>query len=244
MNKTRKNLRRSVKRGGDNNNNNWRPTRTARKPYYLNSAIRDAKILKKYFIDTDTLDLSYFQNILLTGSDREKEDARRELKMFLDDLEDAKSSYKNDKKRSIGFNVLLLTFEGLMLIPATIFFPHDFLMVEGNFSATPMSHIAEDMKHKVKEIQSKVRQTKLELSVPDIIQSIKKLLIETDIETTTMNPLVFKKAANTPKAANIVERNGELVIELKNTNTSNSPRYNNNNNNNRKSYSPRMARQI
>ena len=240
MNKTRKNLRHSVKRGGDNNN--WRPTRSAQKPYYLNSAIRDAKILKKYFVDTDTFDLSYFQNILLTGSDREKDDARRELKIFLDHLEDAKSNLKNDKKRSIGFNVLLLTLDGLLLIPATVFFPDDFFKAQGNFSHTPMSLIAEDMKSKVKEIQSKVRQTKLKLSIPDVIQSIKKLLEETDIETTTMNPLVFKKAANTPKAANIVERNGELMVEIKNTqNNDNIRRIKKPNLPNRYNFSPTMV---
>jgi Fe-S oxidoreductase len=96
MSKTRKNLR-SVKRGGNNNNNNnnnknstprrkipynWRPTRRRLRPVYLNSKLARDKIYKKYVIDRDSFDLSHFQNILLTGSDREKEDAKRDLNML------------------------------------------------------------------------------------------------------------------------------------------------------------------
>ena len=210
MNKTRKNLR-TVKRGGGNNNNNnnnnnnknrtprrkipynWRPTRRLPRPVYLNSKLASDKIYKKYMIDGDSLDLSHFQNILLTGSDREKEEARRDLKYLLVLLHDARSDFK-----SASFNVLMLIVDGVALIPTTAL---------GDYFGT--KHIVEHAKDKVKEI-------KLKLSIDDAMQSIKKLLKETDFEITTTNPLVYKKARNSAKAANIVERDGKLIVEPKN----------------------------
>lgn len=200
MNKTRKNLRHSVKHGGTNNNN-WRPTRTAKRPVYLSSIYEEDKTFAKYFMYGDSFDLSYYQNILLTGSDREKEDARRDLNVVLKKLIDGKNKFKS---MGITFNALALVMDGLLLVPV-LFITQD-----------PVIAMKLD-----RHINKQVKEIKIKLSIDDMIQSIEKLLEESDFETTTMNPLVYKKAANTPKGANIVQRNGKLMVEIKNTKTEN-----------------------
>jgi len=198
MNTTRKNLR-SVKRGGDNNN--WKPTRTARRPNYLNSKISAMKNFKQYFVHGDLFDLSHYQNILITGSDREKRETRRYLSSLVSDLIKRKDMFKS---MNITFNVVALVMSGVLIVPSALLIHHE-----------------DTVRLLTRKIQDEVSEIKLKLSINDLIQSIKKLLEETDYEITTMNPLVYKKAANSPSAADIVERNGKLMVEIKNSNTQN-----------------------
>jgi len=170
MRKTRKNLRTSRK-GGDGNwnpNSNWNPTRSAKRPVFLNRNMMLEESKRKY-LQGNKINLSSYQKKLISGTNREKEEARDDLNKILDYI-----SLLNDLRDD--------TLEGHLF---------DLSMYE-----------------KGKEI-------KLRLLARDIIKRIKKLLKETDIETTTINPLMYA----TP--ANVVERNGELVVKLKNNNNNN-----------------------
>ena len=201
MNKTRKNLL-SVKQGGDNNNNNnWRPTRTARRPYYLNSKLSAAKNFKKYFIHGDLFDLSHYQNILITGSDTEKKDTRRYLNSLLSDLTKRKDMFKS---MNITFNVVALVMNGILIVPSAL-----------------LTHHEETVTMMTRKMERDISEIKLKLSINDLIQSVKKILEETDYEISTINPLVYKKAVKNSIPANIVERNGKLMVEIKNNDTNN-----------------------
>jgi hypothetical protein len=186
MGRTRKNLRR-LKKGG--NHNNWRPTRNARKPLYLNTQIKLEETLRKY-MEGDTLDLSSYQNDLISGTDRKKEEARDDLNKILRYLKREKEDLK-----SISLNVGILVASGIAVGVGLAVLESRAIDLFGNVT-----------KRAVNEI-------KVKLSINDIIQTIEKLLKETDVETTTVNPLVYKKAKNSAKAANIVEKDGLLVVK-------------------------------
>ena len=72
-----------------------------------------------------------------------------------------------------------------------------------------------------RKMERDISEIKLKLSINDLIQSVKKILEETDYEISTINPLVYKKAVKNSIPANIVERNGKLMVEIKNNDTNN-----------------------
>ena len=149
MRKTRKNLRTSRK-GGDGT---W--NRTAKRPVHLNTKMKLEETKSKY-LQEKKINLSSYQKNLISGTDREKEEARDDLNKILQYI-----SLLNELRDD--------TLEGRL------------------FDVT--------MYEKGKEIN-------LRLLASDIIKRIEKLLKETDFVTTTINPLVYKKARNNPKSSN------------------------------------------
>ena len=182
MVKTRKH-RSSTRKIKKGGGRNWRPNRSKSKPMYLNSQIKIVKDLKKYY-KSDVLDLSTYQKRIIEGTDEEKEEARADLKDIRFYLRNLK-----DNLRSYTFNVGLLVSSGLGIIL--------------NIShANTYSSAAKDA----------INQIKVKLSINDLIQTIDKLLKDTNVETTTLNPLVYKKVNSKAINANVVERDGKLVV--------------------------------
>lgn len=165
--------------------NNWKPNRSSKyKLLYLTNRNRINKDLDKYF-NGDTLDLSSYQKKLIEGNDEEKDEARSNLKDLLNYLR-----YYKKKLRSYNINVGILVLDGLGIVL--------------NISRIDIHTRA--ITHAIKEI-------KIKISIDDVIQTVAKLLKDTDVETTTLNPLIYKKINSKPKNVNIVERNGELTIK-------------------------------
>jgi len=201
MRKTRKNLRTSRK-GGDGNwnpNSNWNPRRPLQRPVFLDTKMKLEETMGKY-VHGDEINLSSYQNNLISGTDREKEEARNDLNIILIYLKELKGHFK-----SYTFRVGMLVSAGLGMGLSVL-------------EPSAMIMYYKGAKYSINEI-------KMKLSINDVIQTIEKLLKETDVETTTINPLMYKKAGANAIPANIVERNGELVVKLKNNNNNNSKKY-------------------
>lgn len=191
MNKTRKNLR-SVKGGG---NNNWRPTRTARRPRYANNE----KNLDKVFDNIEEhnkIDLSKYQKALITGTDSQRKDAIRDLKI----IKNFMLKYKRPLTMSKPLAVTVL----VILAP----------MGYATGQLLSATNVVKDAIHALRT------DTKMEYN--ELMKTINTLLESSNVEETTSNPLLhIKNSKKNMNNINVVKRNGELFIKPANNNNKN-----------------------
>ena len=160
MVKTRKNRR--MKKGGGNN---WRPTRSAKRPIYLNSQRNIDKIIDD-IIDHNRVDLSKYQKALIVGTDSQKKDAIRDLKIIKYNTELRKHMLNMSKPLAVT-----------MLLTAPIGF------LTGSPSMAMLS--VKDSIHALK------KDAKMEYN--ELIKAIDTLLESSNVEETTHNPLLHIK---------------------------------------------------